>query len=213
MVESSNNFESQVQDESSTQPSPKDWFNSVPSPQISSPLEPEPNKSKRFIVLAVVLASFVIVGVLAYLFVSLMMPKAKACLNNADFATLSGSSTTDKVDAKSGLYTFVSEFSDKNTVDGNTTDYISTLADFYTKRSRDASIIITLSSDYTAASGDSKALADERAKFLADRLVSAGIPASAIHTVASNNRVEYDGEDAPTIRLASITVSSDAKCH
>lgn len=213
MVEPSNNFESQVQDESSTQPSPKDWFNSVPSPQISSPLDPEPNKSKRYIVLAVVLASFVIAGVLAYLFVSYMMPRAKACLNNADFATLSGSSTTDKVDAKSGLYTFVSQFSDKNAVDGNTTDYISTLADLYAKRSKDASIIITLSSNYTVANGDSKALADKRVSFLADQLVSAGIPASAIRTVDSSSRAENDGEDAPSTRIASITVSSDAKCR
>ena len=141
-MENPNDFSTNTQpaDDSSARPPQPDWF-TVPT---ASPPTPEPSHKNVFRLVIFIAIGLAVLGLIGFLLLRAVTPVAKTCLTNDDYAALSGSTTTDKVDATVGQYTYASEFTATNTLPpaNDTKDFIATLSKFYAERSKEASIIL-----------------------------------------------------------------------
>lgn len=206
---------------STTDPSVKSWFDSIPSASLPTTEEPGPSSHKKWILIVAVVGVLLIGGAMVILWpTKAPVTSVGTCLTNDHYKSLTGVTLEEKLSSKDGFYTHSFDFvpTSSDYLRGTETaseNFIQKVASVYKKHSETSSVILTVSGDYDQ-SHDTEVSAKERIKKIEDALVQYGVPKTAMKTVAPtaySSEGELD-EDSEELKVAKVylTITSDSKC-
>ena len=202
-----NNFSTPDQPKNQTAES---WFSSLPS---SSGI---PNAPKRFPKFLLVLASIVLLVLLAGGAAFLIQETGVKCLTTQDTSELYEVPPDIAISAKDGVYTadFTYEVGSSELLSTSERGELKKLATFYQNHADKVSVAFSVNADYTA--DESPEIAEKRQSLLLELLEQEGVPLSVIQVIKPSEILNDDDiepeNDALNIPHAYVTLLSEETC-
>lgn len=185
----------------------ENWFDSI---QTAPPEPPKNSRKKHLLIGLGILVLLAAAGTVT----ALIANERTACLNAADYKTLTGTELNDAFEPSDSFYTTYVLFKPNSNNYDNSTDsgehglqLIQKIADFY-KITANKSVIITVSSNYFTTNAQTEA--KEHVQKVKSSLVLAGISESSLE-VTSPTYIDPEDVAAMTSET-TISVTSASTC-